>query len=267
MIDRSFLPYDGANVFFLDSFLDNDTFNETLKVYKTCEKEQIKSKQLNVSYFGNSIEILNEKYNFDRKLLNENYKKESQLSNGITRSKFEFLFENIKDKLTETFDIPCVYHDQMLRPYIRTWTPNELGVKNDSIWGYHYDCNILFINYERLFSIKPINVISLTIMLETPEYTEFDYLPDTKTNDRNVYFDFNLNTTHYSKSPIEERKKKLEPFIKNKITHRYNLNDVALQWNFTLHRIGKMEFSNENQKRTTIQISGIHDGEKIWLTS
>jgi hypothetical protein len=146
----------------------------------------------------------------------------------------------------------------------RVNNPNILGTKNKNNEGFHYDCNVLFINYENLFGIKPLNIISSTIILEIPEYSEFDYLPDSKTNDPKIYFDYKLNTSFHgdiSNSKIPNN------FYDNKIIRRNKLNDLTFQWNFQIHRIGKSEYTNLNQRRTTIQLSGIHDGEKIWLTS
>jgi hypothetical protein len=267
MIDKKYLPYDSANTFFFENFLSEKTFNETLETISKVDYEIFKFGNANYPchYIGNSIEFLHKsKYKNDKGNLNQNYIKESEYYNNLTRPHFDFLYEEIREKLSSLIGIPCVYHDNMLRPYIRTWVPTILGTKNKNNEGFHYDCNVLFINYENLFGIKPLNIISSTIILEIPEYSEFDYLPDSKTNDPKIYFDYKLNTSFHgdiSNSKIPNN------FYDNKIIRRNKLNDLTFQWNFQIHRIGKSEYTNLNQRRKTIQLSGIHDGEKIWLTS
>lgn len=265
------LPNDSSNIFIQNNFLSKETLDKTLSILETENKELYKQSPKQKLYkFGNSIEYLHLiECNNDKNLLNEIYIHESIKENEKLRV-FNFLHKELKEKISNFLNISCEYHPCMLKPYIRIWSPveNILGVPlNDGNTGFHYDCNILFINYEKLFGIKPKNVISGTIMLETPEYTEFEYLPDTKTNDPNIYFDNKFNSSWHSSKVSAELRNQLDDFLDNRIIHRYSANDLILQWNFTVHRIGKMKYSNPDHKRITLQFSGIHDGEKIWLTS
>jgi hypothetical protein len=261
---------DSASVEVIEDFLSKEVFDKTLQTVENSEKSLFKTVKQSLTKLGTSIEFLYPKYDNDKNRLNDSYIEESIINNSNTKQ-FEFLHEEIRLKLSNLLNIPCVYHEFMLKPYIRIWQPtNEiLGIDlNDDDTGFHYDCNILFLDYAKLFNIEVKNVISGTIMFEFPDYSEFEYLPDSKTNDPKIYFDSKLNTSYHTKKlPPEKRNKIPQEFLNNRVIHRYKLNDLLLQWNFTIHRIAKIRYSNMNQRRITLQFSGIYDGEKIWLTS
>ena len=265
------LPNDSSNIFIQNNFLSKETLDKTLSILQTENKELYRQTSKQKLYkFGNSIEYFHlMECNNDKNLLNENYILQSIKENEKLRI-FNFLYVELKNKISNFLNINCEYHPCMFKPYIRIWSPLEkiIGLPlNEENNGFHYDSNIMFINYEKLFGIKPKNVISGTIMLETPEYTEFEYLPDTKTNDPKIYFDDKFNSSWHSSKIFAESRNKLDDFLDNRIIHRYSVNDLILQWNFMVHRIGKMKYSNPDQKRISLQFSGIHDGETIWLTS
>lgn len=266
MIDKNLLPYDSANIFFIDNILDKNILLQSLAEIKKFPKNIFEAPINCIETIGSSIEFLHTKKYKNKKELNDNYIRDSLYFNSLTRPTFDFLYEHIREKITDILGIECRYRDDMLRPYIRSWRTNQLGLLKDNNMGFHYDCNVLFVDYETMFKIKPINIISATIMLELPDFSYFEYLPDTKTNDPNIYFDNKLNNSFHSKN-IEERDLIPENYYSNKLCHKYKINDMVLQWNHMVHRVGKLQYSRFDQKRTTIQISGIHDGEVIWISS
>jgi hypothetical protein len=258
------LPYDSATNFSVDYFFDQQTVDKVKNLVDISKKEIIPAHGSDVHCIGNSLEFLfHFKYKKNRVVLNNNNVRDALYYNALTRPTFDFMYELIRNKLSNFLGIPCVYRDDILRPYIRIWNCKSLGDKKENDLGYHYDSNILFVDWEKRLGKKIINTISGTIAIELPDYSTFEWLDGSQTNDPKIYNDPLMNTSIYTPEDC-----KLSPeLFNNRKTHVYKPGDMVIQWNHTLHRIGRMRYTSLNQRRITVQFSGMHDGEKIWLSS
>jgi hypothetical protein len=257
-----------ANIRFIENFLDKETIEKLKTDIRSSSFNNVNStKTVSMSCIGSAIEYLfgNDKKSFENnvKYLNDNYEKNVIEYNQQLSPKFDYLYEILKNKLSYVLNIPCEYRENILKPHIRIMYPEYTGVFRDNEVGFHYDSNILFLDWEKYIGKKIQNIISFTISIENPDHSGFDWVGGTETNDPNVYNSLDLNTTHYI-----GKSKNLPDYLKdNKVAWTYKEGDCVLQWNFVLHRIGKISFSSMDQKRITIQGCGVHDGEKIWLSS
>jgi hypothetical protein len=184
--------------------------------------------------------------------IRDTYLIEAQKFNPLLWKHFKPIYNHIAKKLSEYTNIECVYDQRFFLPGIRTFVPKQLGILNKEL--YHYDRNIYVIDWKNLIGKEIINTISVTVIIEVPDYSHFYYLKGSETNDPLI---FNQN---FSRN-IE----KLEPFLSGKTIIDCKEGNATFQWNHILHSMGPMKVSNLNQRRTTMQISGVHDGEKIWL--
>ena len=190
---------------------------------------------------------------FRGKKINDNYLEEAKIYNSILWDNFKNVYQTIADKLSEHFKINCVYNQNIFLPGIRTFVPKVLGVMNDNADFFHYDYNIYIVDWKKILDKNITDTISVTVAIEVPDYSYFDYINGTQTNDPNIY----------SINPTREQSEKM---MDRCVSILCKEGSATCQWNHTIHRMGKLKFSNLNQRRTSIQISGVYDGEKLWLT-
>jgi hypothetical protein len=193
---------------------------------------------------------------FRGKSLRVNYLEEAQIYNPLLWQNFEPAYNVIAKKLSDHLQIECLYDKRFFLPGIRTFIPKKLGVltlgENNKA-GYHYDYNILIPDWKMLLGKDILNTISVTVIIEIPDYSHFYYIKETETN----------NISIFSKNPTFEE---AEAMLPRKEVVICKEGSAICQWNHIIHTMGDMKFSNLNQRRTTMQISGVHDGERIWLS-
>jgi hypothetical protein len=166
---------------------------------------------------------------------------------------YSFLYEELKNKLSELTGIECDYHESLFLPGVRSFIckkPINLLPYDARKNNYHYDNNIHFVDWKHEILHKNIlESISYTLVIDVPEYTNFNWLGGTETKDKNVFNVFKIKNAieNVNVVPLEE-------------------NDIIVQYNHQIHAMGDTKFTKLGQKRTSIQGCGLYDGEKIWLS-
>jgi hypothetical protein len=190
-----------------------------------------------------------------RKLeLNEEiYISDREKTRNFMWDNYSFLYEELKSGLTKLTGIECDYHESLFLPGVRSFInkrPITIIPYNDKKNNYHYDYNIYFMDWENEILHKKISEsISYTLVIDVPEYTNFNWLSGTETKDKDVLTRFKIRNT-----------------IENVIVVPLEENDIIVQYNQQLHAMGDTKFTKPGQKRTSIQGCGLYDGEKIWLS-
>jgi len=241
------MPDNGFSI--IENVLDAKTIENCKQKVLQLDNQFIKKESDNIFHnkFGTFSEFR------DPGELNKAYKKEVKKYNFILWDNFENAYISIAEKIKEHTGIECVYDDRLFFPGIRSFVPKKLGPFNSGIMGFHYDFNIYAVDWQWLLGIKVKNTITATVMIEVPDYSYFDIIEGTETNDPNVF----------GKNPSKEQ---VEFIIDRKKSILCEEGNAHFQWNHILHRMGEMNFSSLNQRRTTFQVCGVYDGDKIWLT-
>ena len=244
------------------NFFDRELIDKIKAVYLNDQSLLEKKKSfenINSYYIGYTINsplfVYTDKVESDYNFFVKKY-------NKILLDNFEFLYEPLQKKLSEVYGIECKYDsDRLLLPGIRLFKALKDCTQNyDNHKGYHYDRVLRdFVVWPKLFKNTIVNTISVTICLEKPEYTTFEWIDGTQTNDPKIYRNDQYNTINTSLRFLPE-----EVFARNKV-FEYQIGSAALQWNQTLHRHGATIYK-AGQRRSTIQVSGIVHGDILWLT-
>lgn len=187
------------------------------------------------------------------KKIGVNYKEKVNDYNPILWDNFKEIYLTISNKISDHLNIECCYDKNLFLPGFRTFIPKETGIMNSKLDMFHYDYNLYFVNWNEIINKEIKETTSITVCIESPEYSYFDYIQGTQTNEKNLYHrDFS--------------EKEIYPLLENKVKILCKEGSATCIWNHVLHRMGELKFSNLQQKRTTMQISGLYDGEKVWLT-
>ena len=154
-----------------------------------------------------------------RKLeLNEEiYISDREKTKNFMWDNYSFLYEELKSGLTKLTGIECDYHESLFLPGVRSFIskrPIDLIPYNDKKNNYHYDHNIHFMDWENEILHKKISEsISYTLVIDVPEYTNFNWLGGTETKDKDV------------------TKFKIRNTIENVIVVPLEENDIIVQYN------------------------------------
>jgi hypothetical protein len=198
---------------------------------------------------GNWIEMSDP--NEIQKNLNE-YPIKKDKWNPFLWKHYDFMYNEIKISLSDYFKIQCDYHEKLNLPAIRIFKSK----KEHQFFKYdmlHYDKP--YYEWDKCIINKNIiYTISVTIIIDIPPdpgHSYFTYIPGTETQN---YLKYKMG----QKLPIE--------YYNNMINLKLEEGSAVIQVNHLFHGMGDLKFTESGQKRTSVQMFGLYDGEKIWLT-
>jgi hypothetical protein len=252
------------------NFLDLDTVAKTLKI---CDNNRDllwlkKDKGNELQYFfGTGIN--NTAFNTDSSY--ENYVQSVYKNNKMMMFHFDWLYKILIEKYSNFYGVKCDIRDDLFLPHIRVFESTILHECNPigSEGGYHYDA---IFNKSHLIKTQFKNipfkaVMSSTICLESPQYTCFEWIDGTENYDYKTYTSSEFLSVKSKNANYNHSDKILtENMIKNHKIYEYTPGCAVMQWNHVLHRIGRTIYSKAGERRCTVQVNGLYDGEKIWLT-
>jgi hypothetical protein len=223
---------------------------------KVIELDQYFLKHENENCFHNRLGSFTE---FKRKEILENYRAMVQRYNPLLWEHFEEIYKALANNISNFLGIKCCYDkERLFLPGFRTFIPKKLGVLQAELKMFHYDRNIHNPNWEEIIGKKIDRSASITVIVEIPDYSFFEYIDKTQNNDYELY----NKKIQGNVAEIE----KIENLYEKIIKIRNYEGDAVFQWNHVIHRMGDLKFSSFDQKRTSIQISLLYDNEKLWLT-